>query len=362
MNKQMKVYTHYNKIANTDMGYRWRTLLQFGNSWDVIGSIVMMNPGGANFKYPDHHAETDKELLNHLRQFDNDQSFTEDWYEFGSDPTLNLVNELFTERARLNGYGNLNGVIQIFNLFYLKDPNPNKGIALNNQFKLNDINDKIFNDDIKNLKAPCYLGFGQLSQHSQFRDKAKCFFDKTIHELGVKYLSPVFEENSFMHPRRLMRFMKNKPEGMLMKLQFCYDTRSSDKFQGEIGYLSKLSLIKSRLRQMTSAKWWIYQGWDLGISFNDKTNKIGLESWYGRKNIENDDYFHVFVTVWDTNCFVPYKEELIKRYPNAIIDNMGFKNRIYLHLPTIKSTHSDIIVEALNNYYYQLLEIIKTIK
>ena len=48
----MKVYTHYNKIANTDMGYRWRTLLQFGNSWDVIGSIVMMNPGGANFKYP----------------------------------------------------------------------------------------------------------------------------------------------------------------------------------------------------------------------------------------------------------------------------------------------------------------------
>lgn len=144
----MKVYTH-NKIANTDMGYRWRTLLQFGNSWDVIGSIVMMNPGGANFKYPDHHAETDKELLNHLRQFDNDQSFTEDWYEFGSDPTLNLVNELFTERARLNGYGNLNGVIQIFNLFYLKDPNPNKGIALNNQFKLNDINDKIFNDDIK---------------------------------------------------------------------------------------------------------------------------------------------------------------------------------------------------------------------
>ena len=326
---------------------------------------------------------------------------------------------------------------------------------MNNQFKLNDINDKIFNDDIKNLKAPCYLGFGQLSQHSQFRDKAKCFFDKTIHELGVKYLSPVFEENSFMHPRRLMRFMKNKPEGMLMKLQFCYDTRSSDKFQGEIGYLSKLSLIKSRLTQMTSAKWWIYQGWDLGISFNDKTNKIGLESWYGRKNIENDgfmhprrlmrfmknkpegmlmklqfcydtrssdkfqgeigylsklsliksrltqmtsakwwiyqgwdlgisfndktnkigleswygrkniendDYFHVFVTVWDTNCFVPYKEELIKRYPNAIIDNMGFKNRIYLHLPTIKSTDSDIIVEALNNYYYQLLEIIKTIK
>ena len=147
----MKVYTHFNIIDNTDMGYRWRTLLQFGTSWDVIGSIVMMNPGGANFKHPDHHAETEKELLNHLRQFDNDQSFAEDWYEFGSDPTFNLVKELFTERARVRGYNELNGVIQIFNLFYLKDPNLNRGIALNNQFKLNDINDRIFNDDIKNL-------------------------------------------------------------------------------------------------------------------------------------------------------------------------------------------------------------------
>ncbi len=358
----MKVYTHYNEIDNTDKGYRWRTLLQFGTSWDVIGSVVMMNPGGANFKYPDHHAETEKELLDHLRRFDNDHSFNEAWFEFSSDPTLDLVNELFSERARANNQNELNGVIQIFNLFYLKDPNPNKGIALNNQFNLDDINDKIFNDDIKNLKAPCYLGFGQLSQNSQFRDKAKCFFDKAIHELGINYLNPVFEENSFMHPRRLMRFMKNKPEGMLLKLQFCYDTISSEKFQGEIGNLSKLPLIKAGLIRMTGAKWWIYQGWDLGISFNDKINKIGLESWFGRKGFENDDSFHVFVTAWDARCFIPYKEELKKIYPNAIIDNLGLKNRIYLHLPTIKSTDSDIIVEALNKYYHQLLEIIQKVK
>lgn len=353
----MKVYTHYNLIDNTDKGYRWRTLLQFGTSWDIIGSIVMMNPGGANFKHPDHHAETEKELLNHLRQFDNEQSINEDWYEFGSDPTLNLVCELFSERARLNNQNELNGVIQVFNLFYLKDPNPDKGIALNNQFKLDDINDRIFNDDIRNLKAPCYLGFGQLSQNSQFRGKAKSFFDKAIHDLGVKYLNPVFEENSFMHPRRLMRFMKYHPEGMLLKLQFCYNVITSDKIQEKIGSLSQLPLIKNKLINATNGKWWTYQGWDLGISFNDKTNKIGLESWYGRKDKENDNYFHVFVTVWDTRCFAPYENELKKIYPNAIIDNMGQKNRKYLHLPVIKSTNVDIIVETMSNYYYQLLEI-----
>lgn len=42
----MKVYTHFIKIDEND-GYRWRTLLQFGNSWDCIGSVVMKNPGSS---------------------------------------------------------------------------------------------------------------------------------------------------------------------------------------------------------------------------------------------------------------------------------------------------------------------------
>lgn len=40
----MKVYTHYYKIDDNE-GLRWPTLLQFGKSWDIIGSVVMKNPG-----------------------------------------------------------------------------------------------------------------------------------------------------------------------------------------------------------------------------------------------------------------------------------------------------------------------------
>lgn len=42
----MKVFTHYTKITEQEE-FRWRTLLQFGESWDIIGSVVMKNPGSA---------------------------------------------------------------------------------------------------------------------------------------------------------------------------------------------------------------------------------------------------------------------------------------------------------------------------
>ena len=44
----MNVYTHYRTIAPS-IGFRWRTLLQFGDGWNVIGSVVMKNPGSAYF-------------------------------------------------------------------------------------------------------------------------------------------------------------------------------------------------------------------------------------------------------------------------------------------------------------------------
>ena len=42
----MKVSTHYYKVDNQH-GLRWRTPLQFGKSWDIIGSVVMKNPGSS---------------------------------------------------------------------------------------------------------------------------------------------------------------------------------------------------------------------------------------------------------------------------------------------------------------------------
>lgn len=47
----MKVFAHCYDSDETGNNYRWRTLLQFGTSWDILGSVVMKNPGSAEPHY-----------------------------------------------------------------------------------------------------------------------------------------------------------------------------------------------------------------------------------------------------------------------------------------------------------------------
>ncbi|MDY3143273.1 MAG: hypothetical protein SOW30_11445, partial [Parabacteroides sp.] len=65
----MNVYTHYRTIAPS-IGFRWRTLLQFGDGWNVIGSVVMKNPGSSYFA--SEAPLTDGNILAHLQSFDDE--------------------------------------------------------------------------------------------------------------------------------------------------------------------------------------------------------------------------------------------------------------------------------------------------
>lgn len=113
----MKVFTHYTKITEQEE-FRWRTLLQFGESWDIIGSVVMKNPGSAAVS----RAVTDPETLQALQGFDENTS-KETWFEFTPDQTMYCIRDLFREYYSANTHKDLNGVIQIFNLFYIREPN-----------------------------------------------------------------------------------------------------------------------------------------------------------------------------------------------------------------------------------------------
>lgn len=113
----MKVYTHYYKLSDNE-GLRWRTLLQFGNSFEIIGSVVMKNPGSSK---PKGSKEIEDELhLSSLSMFDDTK---DPWYEFTTDDTMRKVAVLFASYYGYNNVNKLNGVIQIFNLFYIMDPN-----------------------------------------------------------------------------------------------------------------------------------------------------------------------------------------------------------------------------------------------
>ena len=180
----MKVFTHYTKLGSTSDGIRWRTILKFGNSWELKGSVVMKNPGAANFKRPDHAAINSPEELKQLSVFD-DGELRADWYEFSSDSTMECIGRLFSEYYATKGEL-LEGVIQIFNLFYLREAN--LITALNKVSQLNLAN--MADYDVQHLTFPVYLGFADLAWHKTYGivARSKCYYNYTNQDAPNEYL------------------------------------------------------------------------------------------------------------------------------------------------------------------------------
>ncbi len=223
----MRVYTHFKKnifFDNKPWEYRWRTLLQFGSSWKIIGSVVMKNPGSANYLNGNNHWIEDRDILSHLESFDylRDQVCGEKWYEFHSDTTMECVAELFAQKMGVRDKSDLQGVVQIFNLFYLREQDSGKALkAITAMPSARKIDDEIFMDDIRALKSPVYLGFGKLAKSSVFREKASAFFYEAKKEHNAQYLNADFDDNHFYHPLALMRYRKNDLRYSTLRDKFC---------------------------------------------------------------------------------------------------------------------------------------------
>ncbi len=126
----------------------------------------------------------------------------------------------------------------------------------------------------------------------------------------------------------------------------------------------KILELKEKLRSQDN-RWWDYQGWDLGISFNDNTlYRIGIESNFNE--IKNDPLgeFHIRFTTWKLQCWDPYEEDILKEYPEG--EEFGRKkeikgNRVNYHMPVIDRNtydsderyYGEILVRL--NEYYQFL-------
>lgn len=122
-------------------------------------------------------------------------------------------------------------------------------------------------------------------------------------------------------------------------------------------------LLNKVKEQTKDNNWWIYDGWDLGIFFNDRTDKkIGIESSYSCDD-ENDSTplarFKIYITTWGG------KQQSLKSwnyYENKIMQNDNFKNcfldkcnsdneRVYLHAATINGDNRDEIITKLYECY-----------
>ncbi|PDP81625.1 PD-(D/E)XK nuclease family protein [Prevotella intermedia] len=119
----------------------------------------------------------------------------------------------------------------------------------------------------------------------------------------------------------------------------------------------QIASILEKVKGRTKADWWVWEGWDLGISFNSETNRIGIESNYEPTEKEYCGEFHIYITTWNKKHWFPYRETVLKTFPNNIYLDENCDGRTYLHLPAIEGNNEEEIVNVLVDTYNKMKEI-----
>lgn len=207
----MKVYAEF--INDETLLFRTRTLLQFGDSWNLIGSVVMKNPGSAT---PAN--KVDPEISERLSKYYNEKINFDNWFVSKGDSTMRDIEPIFNGKY-VGRTTQLNGIIQIFNLSNICSPSVevahNKGNECNSRYLLPNIEENI--SQFKN--KPVYVGFGDFytnkkSKHFDFlKTSAEKIFE-FVKNSEFDYLEEdflidnhYFHKNSFYHPQ----YLKLKP-------------------------------------------------------------------------------------------------------------------------------------------------------
>lgn len=237
----MKVYARY--FEENGLGFRRDTILQFGNSWDLIGSIILINPGSA----APRSTPIQPDVLERLLTFQANDP--DSWKEFSPDSTMWQIEKLFNGRF-IGQNKPLNGVIQLFNLFNLRNADLSKALKL---FKtISNSNIVSVEEDITRIREkPVYFGWGNAGKYP-LKDIAEKIFEKTPRQ---PYLNDKFEDNSFYHPRYLQ--MKHKANGNVIKtLHHFYNQNQEYVWDGvtaETKYINK-SLVWTKFNDLISSK------------------------------------------------------------------------------------------------------------
>lgn len=213
----MKVYAEFFEEGN--LSYRKNTLLQFGESWKLIGNVVLANPGSAK-----PIEKIGAESLDSIAQFYT--SYREglpfksaNWHEFSPDATIRQIEKIFSGWY-LGRNKELNGVIQLFNTFNVINTNLWEAV---NQSELSSIH--MYSLDCYRYfhNAATYFGFTKtILDHKVLSQVARGIFESATEQVKKPY-QPNFWENKFYHPGFINRsynqeFLKCYKQGVLAAL------------------------------------------------------------------------------------------------------------------------------------------------
>jgi hypothetical protein len=191
----MRVYARY--FTDDGLNYRRNTILQLGDSWEVIGAAVLINPGSAA-----PIAETDEQTTEQLRQI---TGIATDWKTFSTDSTMRQLEKVFNG-SYINKQKTLDGVIMLFNLFNLRDQRLEEAVKQMKDCKSCNLFSE--ENDLQLMKGvgKIYLGWGETGKR-ELREQAEKIFNNLTAE-QKSYLKPKFEENPFYHPGFINRSYK----------------------------------------------------------------------------------------------------------------------------------------------------------
>lgn len=156
-------------------------------------------------------------------------------------------------------------------------------------------------------------------------------------------------------------FSKNKETiDELIKRYECYKAKI---FSDQTETIARL---KDTMNRLTGASWWVWQNWDLGVTFNENGHKIGIESHFQEMGGNPIASFNACITTWRKDDWIPYREIVLKDFAeyNPFVEEPttgGNSNRIFVWIYNNTDGNLDSIINKLKEIYDKLLKITSNI-
>jgi hypothetical protein len=195
----MRVFAEY--FEESGLAFRRNTILQFGESWDLLGNVVLANPGSAEpMSSVDKNASINLKVF--FERYRGKTDFDMDhWYEFSVDSTMLFVGKIFSGEY-VSKRIELNGVVQLFNTFNIKNQNLQQAveqIGVDSEVLFSYGVEKFFHD------KPTYFGFSnEVLSNELLRNIAMQIFCGSS-DVVRRIYQKEFADNSFYHPMYINR-------------------------------------------------------------------------------------------------------------------------------------------------------------
>lgn len=199
----MNVYAEY--FSENGIDYRKTTIIQIGDSWELLGSAILKNPGSA-IPLDDEIDNETFEKISGICQNSNHNH----WKKFKGDATMNCLVKIFNG-SFVGDTKEISGVILLFNLHYIREADINKARILFD--RSNSENTFPHIEDIKSIIKDKPVFIGWFDEHKKLKnEKVKTFVDDIFNHLASQensYLEKEFKQNQFYHPLYVGRLYNN---------------------------------------------------------------------------------------------------------------------------------------------------------